>query len=77
MTKEVWKRNEVDSPCIKLCIIHQEKKLCIGCYRTINEISKWSELGHKIRNQIMRELPDREKKMLANRKGGRKRHQMD
>ena len=75
MEEQVWKRNELDSPCIKLCIIHEEKGLCIGCYRTIFEIADWSKLSSEVRNQIILELPDRGKKMLAYRRGGRKRRE--
>ena len=42
MMDEVWKREEVESPCVKLCIIHTESGLCMGCYRSGLEISKWS-----------------------------------
>ena len=35
MNDDVWKRGEVESPCIKLCVVHPEERLCIGCFRTI------------------------------------------
>jgi predicted Fe-S protein YdhL (DUF1289 family) len=30
----------VDSPCIKLCKLN-EHKICVGCYRTLDEIKNW------------------------------------
>ena len=67
---EVWLRDEVDSPCVKLCVIHPEKRLCVGCFRTIEEISVWSRLSHAARATIMADLPLREPK-LVKRRGGR------
>jgi len=53
---EVWKRNEVDSPCVKLCTIHPTARICIGCMRTIDEIAGWSRLTAEDRHAIMAEL---------------------
>ncbi|MDG1497395.1 MAG: DUF1289 domain-containing protein [Amylibacter sp.] len=59
MMDEVWKREEVESPCVKLCIIHTESGLCMGCYRSGLEISKWSIMTAAERQHIMQELPGR------------------
>lgn len=67
---EVWKRNEVDSPCQKLCSIHPTERICVGCYRTIEEISAWSRMEPALRQAIMAELPGRAPR-LAHRRGGR------
>jgi uncharacterized protein len=32
----------IPSPCISLCQIDDISKLCIGCWRTIDEIIAWS-----------------------------------
>ena len=40
-TDHIWKRAEIDSPCIKICVIQPETRLCTGCLRTIDEISAW------------------------------------
>jgi len=67
---EVWMRDEVESPCVKLCVIHPEERLCVGCFRTIEEISSWSRLTPAARSVIIADLPTREPK-LAKRRGGR------
>ena len=59
MMDEVWKREEVESPCVKLCIIHTESGLCMGCYRSGLEISKWAIMTAAERQHIMQELPSR------------------
>ena len=70
MSSEVWARNEVESPCVKICVIHPSERLCIGCHRTIEEISAWSRLPQIERDKIINELPERASK-LKKRRGGR------
>ena len=66
----VWKRDEVQSPCVKLCVVHPEERLCVGCYRTIEEIAGWSRLTEAERIAIMTDLPSRAPR-LRKRRGGR------
>ena len=70
MDSEVWERDEIQSPCIKICVIHTSEGLCTGCYRTIEEISSWSRLSSEQRKQIIKELPNRGFR-LKRRRGGR------
>ncbi len=70
MTDEIWKRDEVDSPCVKLCAIHPEARLCVGCYRSIDEITAWSRMTPDARRAVMAELPARAA-LLQKRRGGR------
>lgn len=69
--REVWRRDEVKSPCVKLCVVHPEERICVGCYRTIEEISTWSRLSPEARAEITADLPARAPR-LARRRGGRK-----
>lgn len=70
MTDDVWKRAEIESPCVKICVIHPEERLCVGCYRTIEEIGTWSRMTPEARRAVMEELPSRGPR-LAKRRGGR------
>ena len=70
MDDVVWARDEPQSPCRKICLIHPEAGLCIGCLRTRDEIAAWSRLSPEARAALMRELPSREGR-LAHRRGGR------
>jgi uncharacterized protein len=67
---EIWLRDEVQSPCVKLCVVHPEARICIGCMRTIDEISAWSRMTHEARATITAELPSRAGH-LTKRRGGR------
>lgn len=70
MTDEIWKRAEIESPCVKLCVVHPEARICIGCYRSIDEIGGWSRMSAQERQGIMAELPTRAGQ-LTRRRGGR------
>jgi len=70
MSDEIWKRQEIQSPCIKICTVHPTERICVGCYRTIEEIAAWSRMTTEARATIMAELPDRAGR-LRRRKGGR------
>ena len=70
MTDDIWRRDEVQSPCIKICVIHPEARLCTGCLRSIDEITIWSKLSNEARKTIMEELPSRQGQ-LSKRRGGR------
>lgn len=70
MSDDVWKRDEIQSPCIKLCVVHPEARICTGCYRSIDEIRDWSKMTSEERAGIMDALPDRASN-LVKRRGGR------
>lgn len=67
---EIWSRQEIESPCVRICVLHPEAKLCTGCYRTGDEIARWSRMHPDERREIMAELPSRAPQ-LARRRGGR------
>jgi predicted Fe-S protein YdhL (DUF1289 family) len=49
----------IASPCIKICKIDPETKLCAGCYRTIEEIAAWASLSEAARARVQAALPVR------------------
>ncbi|MDZ4393827.1 DUF1289 domain-containing protein [Cypionkella sp.] len=67
---EVWKREEIQSPCVKLCVVHPEARICVGCFRSIDEIASWSRLTPAERKAIIADLPTRAG-TLSKRRGGR------
>lgn len=67
---DVWKRDEVQSPCINICVVHPDARICTGCLRSIDEITAWSKLSNDERAEIVLALPDR-KALLTKRRGGR------
>ena len=66
---DIWRRDEIESPCVQVCLIHPETRLCVGCRRTGDEIARWSSMSAEDRRRIMEELPGRP--VVAGRRGGR------
>ncbi len=71
MSDDVWKRDEIESPCQKVCVMHPQARICIGCHRTADEITRWSRISPEERREIMDALPARGR-TLVKRSGGRK-----
>ena len=67
---DLWSRNEVESPCVKTCVVHPQARLCVGCLRSIDEIAAWSQMSPDDRRAVIAELPGRAP-LLKKRRGGR------
>lgn len=70
MSDEIWKRDEVQSPCVKTCVIHPAARICVGCLRSIEEISRWGAMSGAERSAVLEALPLRAG-TLTKRRGGR------
>ena len=55
----------IASPCLKVCKI--KNNICIGCFRTLDEISVWSKLSSLKRSEIMDSAKKRGSQMPQNR----------
>jgi predicted Fe-S protein YdhL (DUF1289 family) len=44
---------EVASPCIGICRLDPEAALCVGCLRSIEEITRWPSAGVPERRAIL------------------------
>ena len=47
------------SPCNKVCVLDEATRICIGCFRTIDEIAGWAALSDGERAAVLAELPAR------------------
>ena len=56
----VWKRENIESPCIQVCVVHPETRLCTGCARSLDEIGGWSRMTSEARAAVMADLPNRQ-----------------
>lgn len=69
-TDAIWQRAEIESPCVKQCVVHPQARICVGCLRSIDEITTWSRMTPDARRGVMAELPSRAA-LLTTRRGGR------
>ena len=65
MKDDVWRRDEIESPCVKLCAVHPAARLCVGCLRTVDEIANWSRMTSDERREIMAALPSRKSRIAV------------
>jgi len=49
----------IPTPCVQVCVVDGESGLCLGCYRTLNEVARWSAFTDEERSSIMTALPSR------------------
>ena len=49
----------IATPCIKVCVVDGESGLCMGCWRTLQEVATWARLDETTRSAILAELPSR------------------
>jgi predicted Fe-S protein YdhL (DUF1289 family) len=53
---------EFISPCISVCRIGEASGLCLGCFRTRDEIARWSTAGDAEKRSVWRMI---ERRMAA------------
>lgn len=46
----------VPSPCVSVCKMNADRSLCLGCYRSIDEIRAWSKSDNAGRLQMWQQL---------------------
>ena len=51
---------EVQSPCIGVCVIDDSSGLCQGCFRNTEEIQDWWDLDHAQKEEVVAQAKERE-----------------
>ncbi len=59
----------IRTPCVQVCAVDAESGLCLGCFRTLEEIATWIRLGEARRDEIMAELPSRRSRIAPEKLG--------
>ncbi|MAE20917.1 MAG: DUF1289 domain-containing protein [Pseudomonadota bacterium] len=50
----------VSSPCVSICAL-DHNDLCVGCYRTGQEITEWGAMSDEQRREVMVRVAERER----------------
>lgn len=63
---------DIETPCVKICVLDPETGFCIGCGRTRDEIAGWLTMTAEDRHQVMARLDERVETLTRRkrRKGG-------
>lgn len=48
------------TPCKKVCFVDPKVGLCVGCFRSLDELGRWTSYSDDERKAIKRELALRE-----------------
>jgi len=61
MSSPIQRHNpdDVPSPCISVCELDANGQICVGCFRTLDEIAAWGSLDVTAKRRILAELPAR------------------
>ena len=51
--------DEVPSPCTRICVVDETRCVCRGCYRTLDEISKWVSYTREEKLELLKVLAQR------------------
>jgi predicted Fe-S protein YdhL (DUF1289 family) len=49
----------VKSPCVAICALDADD-MCIGCYRTGDEITQWGEMDNEQKREVIKKVAERE-----------------
>ncbi|MCX7188767.1 MAG: hypothetical protein RLZZ541_1220 [Pseudomonadota bacterium] len=58
-------QNEIQSPCIGVCTVDDSTGMCLGCYRTIDEIKGWWDMNPKDQKNLLIALEERQTKQVS------------
>jgi predicted Fe-S protein YdhL (DUF1289 family) len=47
------------SPCIRQCTLDPDTNVCLGCFRTLEEILHWTKLSEAEKQAVLDRLPER------------------
>jgi uncharacterized protein len=50
---------DVESPCVRICMIDPDHDFCVGCWRTLREISDWHRYTPEQKQSLLPVLEDR------------------
>ena len=67
MTARGQAANEVASPCINVCAIDPALGVCVGCFRTLDEVAAWIDLDTTQRLAVWDAVAERKRAADADR----------
>jgi uncharacterized protein len=71
---DTFSHADIETPCVKICVVEPETGFCIGCGRTRMEIASWLGMRADERRTLMEALPERVATLTLRktRRGGRR-----
>ena len=57
-------QEQVQSPCIDVCSMDDSTGLCLGCYRTMDEIQQWWDLDNLQKQALVEQANARQEQQF-------------
>lgn len=54
--------NRIESPCVRNCCLNEDD-VCLGCFRSLDEIRLWSNADDSLRVQFLKRAAERRDNM--------------
>ena len=51
----------VPSPCVKICVLDPDTRMCRGCCRSIDEVAEWVEYSPEEKLAVLERIAQRKK----------------
>lgn len=61
---QIPSKNSLESPCVRNCCLN-EQDICLGCFRSIDEICHWAQADQVLRQQILLAAEQRRKQLTT------------
>jgi len=55
----------VKSPCVRVCRVDPASRLCVGCWRSLDEIAGWGAMTPEQRQAVLAALPGRRRNRVS------------
>ncbi|UTW59901.1 DUF1289 domain-containing protein [Kordiimonas sp. SCSIO 12603] len=56
---------EIKSPCMGVCQLDRAREFCMGCFRTRDDIGRWSRASNAEKQEIIDSATERSERILA------------
>ncbi|MGJ8619033.1 MAG: DUF1289 domain-containing protein [Methylophilaceae bacterium] len=60
------RNEEIQSPCIGVCVVDDSTGLCQGCFRSTDEIQAWWDLDNAQKEIVVTQAKEREAAVFGN-----------
>ncbi|CAN1508619.1 MAG: DUF1289 domain-containing protein [Sulfuritalea sp.] len=58
-------QNEIQSPCVGICTMDDTTGLCLGCYRSLDEIKGWWDMNPQDQKKLLVALEERQMQQVS------------
>jgi predicted Fe-S protein YdhL (DUF1289 family) len=56
---------EIESPCVKICALDASGRVCVGCFREVDEIACWGAMSSAERRAVLERIAARRARFAA------------